>query len=220
MSMTSGATKKSIADVAYTRSGLTPYDLVLHLISGPLWGCPTGKVIDLYNAHISGNHLDVGIGTGYFLDRCRFPVERPRLVLMDSNPDPLEHASRRLARYAPQKLLASVLAPVPFDGERFDSVGLNHVVHCLPGTMREKGSAFGHLRALMNDGGTFFGATVLGQGVAHNKLGALWLSHFNAKGVLDNLRDDRDGLEAALREHFSSASVQVIGRTALFWARA
>jgi hypothetical protein len=141
-------------------------------------------------------------------------------MLMDSNPDPLDLATRRLARYAPLELRASVLQPVPFDGERFASVGLNHVVHCLPGTMREKGRAFGHLRALMKGGATLFGATVLGQGVEHNELGALWLAHFNAKGVLDNDRDDREGLEAALREHFSSVSVRVVGRTALFRARA
>ncbi|UQA57006.1 class I SAM-dependent methyltransferase [Polyangium aurulentum] len=220
MSMNSGVTGQSIADVAYTKYRLMPYDLVLGLISGALWGCPAGRVVDFYDEHVSGNHLDVGVGTGYFLDHCRFPVARPRLVLMDSNLDPLEHASKRLARYEPTKLQANVLRPVSYDGERFDSVGINHVVHCLPGTMHEKGRAFGHLRALMKDGAILFGATVLGRGVKHNELGALWLRRFNAKGVLDNARDDREGLEAALREHFSSASVRVVGRTALFHARA
>jgi len=210
---------KNIADTAYTKQGLTPYDKVLRLISGNLWGCSVDRVIAHYDENISGNHLDVGVGTGYFLDMCRFPVSSPRLVLMDSNPDPLDLSKKRLARYAPTTVEANILRPITFNGELFDSVALNHVVHCLPGSLQEKAKVFGHLRALLKDGGTFFGATVLGKGVKHNFLGAAWLKHFNAKGVLDNHRDDREGLESALREHFSTVSVQVIGRTALFQGR-
>ena len=31
----------------------------------------------LYQASVSGNHLDVGVGTGYFLDHVRFRVDGP-----------------------------------------------------------------------------------------------------------------------------------------------
>jgi len=211
--------RSHIADVAYTRRPLSAYDLVLQIISGSLWGCPAARVVRFYDEHVSGNHLDVGVGTGYFLDHCRFPVHSPRLVLMDSNPDPLELTAQRLRRYAPGKFQGNVLKPIPFGGEKFDSIGINHVVHCLPGTMRQKGAAFQNLKDLMNEGAVIFGATVLGQGVRHNLLGAKWLEHFNRKGVLDNLRDSREELEAMLNEHFTTSSIQVIGRTALFAAR-
>jgi Methyltransferase domain len=219
--MVEGSNKgqQHIADVAYTRDRLSLYDLVLQIISPALWGCSAARVVRFYDEHVSGNHLEVGVGTGYFLDHCRFPVARRRLVVMDSNPDPIEHASRRLRRYAPAPLQANVMKPIPFDGEKFDSIGINHVVHCLPGTMREKGVAFQNLKALMNDGAVLFGATVLGQGVSHNLLGAKWLEHFNQKGVLDNLRDTREDLKAVLGEHFATSSVEVVGRTALFAAR-
>jgi 2-polyprenyl-3-methyl-5-hydroxy-6-metoxy-1,4-benzoquinol methylase len=176
-------------------------------------------VVRLYDEHVSGNHLDVGVGTGYFLDHCRFPVAKGRLVLMDANLDPIEYASKRLRRYAPAGLQANVMKPIPFEGEKFDSIGINHVVHCLPGTMREKGVAFQNLKALMKNGAVLFGATVLGSGVDHNFLGAKWLEYSNQKGVLDNLRDTAADLKAVLEEHFATSSVQVIGRTALFTAR-
>lgn len=207
-----------IADVAYTSRPLTAYDVVLKLISGAFWGCPAARVVEFYDQHVSGNHLDVGVGTGYFLDHCRFPVAKPRLTLMDSNQDPLDFTARRLGRYAPSTLKANIMEPIPFDGPRFDSVGMNHLIHCLPGTMRDKGKAFQNIKALMNEGAVAFGATVLGQGVEHNLPGSLWLAYFNRKGVLDNLRDTRADLTAMLNEHFSRSSVEVIGRTALFAA--
>jgi len=211
--------QRHVADVAYTKRRLNVYDLVLQVISPAFWGCSASRVVRFYDEHVSGNHLEVGVGTGYFLDHCRFPAARGRLVLMDSNPDPIEYASVRLRRYAPEKLQANVMRPIPFDGERFDSIGINHVIHCLPGTMREKGVAFQNLKALMKEGAVLFGATVLGQGVDHNLLGAKWLEHFNQRGVLDNLRDNSADLRDVLREHFATSSVEVVGRTALFAAR-
>lgn len=210
---------KNVSDTVYTKSALKPYDKMLKFFSGNFWGCPVETAIEHYNKNITGNHLDVGVGTGYFLDVCRFPVSNPRLVLMDSNMEPLELAKERLARYSPSIVQANILEPIAYEGEKFDSVALNHVVHCLPGTMEDKGQAFGHLRALLNDNGVFFGATVLGRGVKHNFMGAAWLNYCNKKGVLDNHRDDCEGLEAALSAHFSKVSVQVIGRTALFRGR-
>lgn len=210
-----------IADIAYTSSRLKVYDLVLHAISGPLWGCSVKRNVQLYDEHVSGNHLEVGPGTGYFLDRCRFPIPQPRLVLMDPNRDPLDYCARRLDRYKPAQHQGSVLEPISKSaiGGKVDSIGINHVLHCLPGTMREKGVAFQNLREIMNDGAVVFGATVLGHDVKHNWAGAMWLKRFNAMHVLDNLHDSRADLERVLQEHFSSSSVQVIGRTAIFTAR-
>lgn len=207
-----------VADVAYTSRALTPYDVVLKIISGTFWGCTAARVVEFYNQHVSGNHLDIGIGTGYFLDHCRFPTAKPRLTLMDSNQDPLDVAGARLGRYAPSTLRANIMEPIPFEGPKYDSVGMNHLIHCLPGKMQDKGRALQNVKALMNDGAVVFGATVLGKGVEHNLGGWIWLMHFNRKGVLDNIHDSHADLKAMLDEHFSRSSVDVVGRTALFAA--
>jgi len=212
---------KHIADVAYTRPKLQIYDLVLQGISGPLWGCPVKRNLQHYDENVTKNHLEVGVGTGFFIDKCRFPTAQPRLVLMDPNPDPLNHCAVRLSRYKPTLHVGDVLKSILPEslGGRFDSVGINHVIHCLPGTMEEKGVAFRNLRELLNEGGVVFGATVLGQGVKHNWLGTKWLKRFNDRHVLDNWRDNSEDLKRVLGNIFSSSSVVVVGRTALFQAR-
>ena len=70
----------------YTPKLLSIYDLlVLGLSNRFIWKCPTPRQLAHYDRHVSANHLDVGVGTGYFLDRCLFPVTAPRVALMDIN---------------------------------------------------------------------------------------------------------------------------------------
>ena len=71
-----------------------------------------------YDHHISPNHLDVGVGTGYFLDHCRFETPSPRMGLIDPNSPSLDAAGRRLARYAPEIHQADILEPIPVDQPR------------------------------------------------------------------------------------------------------
>jgi Methyltransferase domain len=93
--------------------------------------------------------LDVGVGTGYFLDHCRFPSHTPRVALMDLNRNSLDFASRRLTRYKPETYIRNVLEPVSIDAAKFDSVGINYLLHCLPGTIESKWAALDHLKTLI-----------------------------------------------------------------------
>src|SRR3546814_8049359 len=106
--------------------------MVLGFTNRLLWGCPTAELVALYDANVSANHLDAGVATGYFLDRCRFPSPSPRLCLLDLNALCLATAAARVARYRPQTLQASVLAPVEAPAEPFDSLGITYLLHCLP----------------------------------------------------------------------------------------
>ena len=65
----------------YTRRALAVYDpAILWYFSRLAWRCPARMVLAHYDRHVSANHLDVGVGTGYFLDRCTFPSITPRLT--------------------------------------------------------------------------------------------------------------------------------------------
>ena len=109
----------------YTRRSLAIYDLaILGFFSRVAWRCPARRIQEHYDAHVSGNHLDVGVGTGYFLDHARFPVPQPRIALMDLNESCLEVAAHTLTRLRPELYRANVLEPIPFDPQRFDSVGV------------------------------------------------------------------------------------------------
>jgi len=204
---------------AYSKPLLAVYNPIVRFNYRFLWGCHPRHVLELYNEHVSANHLDVGVATGIILDYCRFPIPKPRLGLMDLNPNSLEAASKRLVRYAPESYLRNVLEPIKIDAEPFDSVGLANLLHCLPGTMKTKGVVFEHLRDLLNPGGTIFGCTVLYRGVKRNPLATLMAQIINASRVMTNKEDDVEGLQQNLDRYFSEGSVKVIGCVALFWAR-
>lgn len=205
----------------YTSRFLRIYDpVVLGWFSNTAWRCPAAVLRGHYDTHVSANHLDVGVGTGYFLDRCRFPVPRPRLALMDINSTCLAAASRRVRRFQPETHTANVLEPVPAQLGRdiagFDSIGMTYLLHCLPGSLSEKSVVFENLLALANPGATVFGATLLHDGVTRNWYARRVMSFNNRRGIFSNAGDDLVGLESVLSEHLDEPSVRVMGCVAVF----
>jgi ubiquinone/menaquinone biosynthesis C-methylase UbiE len=205
---------------AYSSSFLKFYDLlVLGFNNHFAWRCPTTVLVEHYNAHVSADHLDVGVGTGYFLDRCRFPRSDPRLVLMDLNSNSLSAASRRVARYRPETVLRNVLEPIDMEGEPFSSIGLNLLLHCVPGSLKEKAIAFDRLRVHLRPGGVIFGATVLSVGVERNRLARATMRLYTAKGIFHNDQDSLADLQAVLEERFVDVRTRVVGCVGVFSAR-
>lgn len=204
----------------YGRWFLPFYDAIVYGFNQPvLWRCPESRLIALYDENVSGRHLDIGVATGRLLDECRFPVSAPELTLMDLNPNSLRAASRRLRRYRPRAHRANVLEPWGLPPASFDSIAMTHLLHCVPGTFADKGVAFAHARQALAPGGVLFGVTILGRGIAVSRLARLEIAANNRLGVLSNRDDDAAGLESALREHFSTCEVEVVGAVALFTAR-
>ncbi len=202
----------------YTRGMLSVYDLwVLKLSNRLAWRCPSRRLVEHYDEHVSSWHLDLGVGTGYFLDKCRFPSNSPTIALLDLNPNSLEAAARRIARYRPTLFLRDVLQPLDLGDNRFDSAGLNYLLHCLPGAMPSKAKAvFGNLRPFLNDGAVVFGATILAKGIPNNRLARTLLAAYNRQKTMPNADDDLAGLEAALNDRFHSYSTHVVGSVAFF----
>jgi hypothetical protein len=217
--MTASPEDIEAGQAVYTPRVLRLYDLlVLGLSNRFIWKCPTPRLLAFYDAHVTGNHLDVGVGTGYFLDRCHFPAASPRVALMDLNENALRFAANRIARAAPKTFRRNVLEPIVFDAEPFDSIGVNYLLHCLPGAIEEKAIVFDHLRPLMRDGAILFGSTLLQGGVARSAAARRLMAFYNAKGVFSNARDDLDGLRSALEARFRDVSIEVVGCAALFSA--
>jgi len=139
----------------YSKPVLALYDVtVLGFSNTFIWKCPTRLIVEHYNGHVSNRHLDVGVGTGYFLDHCTFPTAAPSLTLMDLNPNSLVAAARRVRRYQPTTVLADVTAPLRAPTAPFDSIGIGYLLHCLPGPMRHKATAIGHLAVCRREAGS------------------------------------------------------------------
>lgn len=204
----------------YSPGVLRTYDwIVLGFSNRLLWRCPTAALRRLYDRNVSDRHLDVGVGTGYFLDKTGWPVAKPAITLLDLNPNCLATASRRISRYSPQTVLANILAPLPAL-EPFRSVGLCYLLHCLPGAMPEKAVAFDYLAPLLVPGARVFGATIVQGGVRRSRAAQALMNIYNKKGIFSNAADTVEDLDAALRKRFRNVKVDVTGTVALFEARA
>jgi len=205
----------------YTPMRLKAYDVFVYRFNMPvLWRCPKRRLGGLYDEHVSGRHLDIGVATGALLDRCRFPVETPALTLMDLNPHSLEFAAERLRRYEPRTHQANVLEDWGLPPASFDSIGMMNLLHCLPGTIESKAVAFDQARSALAPGGTLFGSTVLGKGVRHTRRSSWMMRTANREGSFCNTDDSLEALDASLGERFPWHQVEVEGTMALFVAHA
>ncbi|MDF2998744.1 MAG: Methyltransferase type 12 [Xanthobacteraceae bacterium] len=204
----------------YSPLTLALYDLVVLTLSNPLvWRCPTGRILELYDQYAAASHLDVGVGTGWYLDRCRFQDDAPRIGLLDLNPSSLAAASRRIARYRPEQYRADVLKPSAIEAPPFSSIALTYLLHCLPGHIDEKAVVFDNLAPLLAPGGVMFGATLLSRGVERSAAARALMRTYNRNGVFSNAADSAAALEAALEARFNSVDIEIVGCAALFVAR-
>jgi SAM-dependent methyltransferase len=208
----------------YNRFFLALYDVgVLGLSCRLVWRCPKARMLANYRRNVGARHLEMGAGTAYFPDNCDFPVPGPELTLVDLNPTVLRFSAARIARYRPTTVRADVLQPLPFDDTRlpaggYDSVGMNFLLHCVPGTWPEKGVAFASAAAALRPGGRLFGSTILAAGERANTSARTLKRIYNARGIFHNTGDDLAGLRAQLDAHFAHARVSVRGCVALFEA--
>jgi hypothetical protein len=206
------------AHAVYTPFTLAIYDVLVHGFSNRFaWRCPTRRLVELYRENLSSAHLEAGVGTGLLLDRAATPKLK-RLVLLDANRHCLDRAGLRLARFKPELHQVNLVTPLSLATAPVASVGLTYVLHCLPGRMDEKLSAIDHLRPLMRDGATLFGATILGRGIAPNRAASALLDFYNAKGVFNNRADDLASLSDGLRQRFADVAIAQEGCVAVFRA--
>ena len=143
-----------------------------------------------------------------------------RVALLDLNTHCLARTARRIARYHPEIYRADVLQPIVLDVRRFDSIALNYVVHCLPASWPDKGVVFEHLKALLNPGGTLFGATLVQDDGSQSAASAGLMRWFNVWGTLHNQADTRNRLVEGLEQHLNDVRVEQVGCVALFSGRA
>ncbi|MDF2374941.1 MAG: class I SAM-dependent methyltransferase [Verrucomicrobiales bacterium] len=206
--------------MSYTRRSLTFYDWwVLGISNRWIWKCPTEEIVKLYQEHISDNHLEVGVGTGYFLEKV-LPVGKPRVALLDINRDCLEVAGARISEYRPEIYQENVLEPFPLPGAGYDSIAINYLLHCLPGNLEIKaGKVMDHLAPYLHDQGTLFGSTILGANIKRPLAASLLMKLYNKKGVFSNSQDSLGAVMGALSTRFKAFNVEVHGCVVLFWGK-
>ncbi len=202
----------------YSKNVLSIYDLwVLGFSNHFLWKCPTRLIAKQFHHLASTNHLDVGVGTGYYLKRYLSNINR-RLALLDLNENSLQAAGKAVRHFKPELYQGDIFQTLGLNGKKFDSISINYLLHCLPGDMSDKSLVFSNLKAVLNDGGVLFGSTILGKGITANYCAQKLMNLYNRKGIFSNQDDDLASLEVALNTHFSEVKIEVVGCVAIFSA--
>lgn len=204
-----------------------------------VWRCPTSSVLlPFFRQNFTSNHLDVGVATGYFPSAALLKNQRASescsLTLMDLNPHSLVAARSRILRDHPRSNVAvetvqhdalSLPAPAALRRQRFTSVSMFNLLHCIPAPCGEKTRAFELAAQCLRDGGVLAGCTVLpieqaGVEWWRVPLAGMHLRNYN-KGnkVFSNSGDRREVLEEGLRKWFDEVEVRVVGCVLLFRAR-
>ncbi len=210
-------------DPAYKgQSGYNPFMLaiydpwVLGFMSRAVWHLPIAPVIERYRANLRHRHLDVGPGTGYFIEKAAPPTDI-EITLLDPNPHVLRRTRKRLARFRPVTVQADVMKPLPVAGP-FDSAALSFVLHCLREPDENKAIAVRNIADVLTPDGVLFGGTIVGTGEEHSKPARAFLRAANKEGGFDNLGDTVAGTQQMLSASFSEVQVEKVGSAAMFVA--
>ena len=183
-----------------------------------IWRCPKKHILEHCQKNISNNHLDIGVGTGYYLKKCNFPPS-PDLSLLDINPHNLYAANHKVKSLNPTRYQADIFKPQTFLNNRFDSVSMINLLHCLPGDMRSKTKAIKHAVDMLKSNGILFGTTIISDSTYHTNLSMMISKLYNEKGVFSNEFDSLRALKHALSRYLDNMEVEVKGCVALFKGR-
>ena len=201
----------------YSQRSLPFYDLIVHGISNRwFWNCPTARLQHWFDHHVSKNHLDVGVGTGYFLDRSTRQDAWQRIGLLDANRACLDTAAQRIARHQPEVFEVDLSEPFHDRMAPFESVSLMYVLHCLPGDPDFRRRVLQHCTDALVSGGCLFGATILGKPQPKGFLGKRLMAAYNRKGVFGNADDTIESLREILSGHLEEVVIEQVGSVAMF----
>jgi len=193
---------------------------VLGLSNRFVWECPTKIVLlPFYKEHLGLKHLDVGVGTGFYIARAGL-TRSHQVSLLDLNENSVRAAAAQVKQAKVRTFMRAVMQPSsePVD-TGYDSISLFYLLHCLPGTMDDKETAIANLKRYLSKDGVLYGATILGDEAAHNPIGRMLLKLYNDKGVFHNMADTFDDLQRMMKRQFQNVQIRRHNKVALFVAR-
>ena len=98
----------------------------------------------------------------------------------------------------------------------FNSVSANYLLHCLPGSMKDKHVVIKNISGLLHPKGVFFGSTILGGNDSNNFFAKKLMKIYNKKKIFSNEKDTLEDLASILDLYFAHVEIQVEGCVAIF----
>lgn len=181
-----------------------------------VWKCSKNNIINNYCANVENKHLEIGPGSGFFLKKENIGVNLDQLTLVDVNSTILKFSKKNLeSEHSNVNSLVYDLFryEIPTNIE-FDSVGINYVLHCIPGNLQTK------LDSLISNLGdnkyNLFGASVICDPLHMNPIAEYELMFLNAFGIFNNNNDTYEELNEYLNNKNYNFSLKKQGYVAIF----
>ncbi len=203
----------------YPKLLLPAYDQVaLKWFGKFIWRCEAGHYVELYNNNVTCNHAEIGVGTGYCLDKSQLDPSQSRIALIDLQENCLHYASSRLARFKPETYKRNAYFPIDIGTQHFDSIAICGLLHCLPGEMQDKATVFDAIQSLVKPNTKVYGYTLVNKGVRNTWRSFMMFKLLRWLKILNNENDSPSSLLQELKKRFHHCEVKVIGCLAFFIA--
>ena len=199
-----------------------------------VWKCSSQHIVNNYRKNVTSRHLEIGPGTGHFLTRQQLASSShiiDYLTLIDINPDILEYSKTILDKeYTTTPIqtinhnIFSNTIPTKYRNSlEFNSVGINYVLHCIPGKLENKlDTLLNNLisskasRSTDKSSFTLFGSTVICDPLHMNTLAEYELMLLNGIGIFHNDNDTFDELSSYLNSNNIPHNLTKKGYVAIF----
>jgi len=207
------------AAALYSKLLLSVYDLYVYKFAAPIaFRCPVENMEALYRKYCAKQHLEIGVGTGHFLQKAHEWRLLQDITLLDLNPNCLQITAEKLTGLTVSCHEANILKPLNLGNKRFGSVGLNFVLHCVPGSFKEKGVVFKSLKPYLLPEAVVFGSTAIYKSQQKNLLAPVVMNAYNALGIFNNKQDEKQDLIDGLSAEFKYVNIEQIGNILFFVA--
>lgn len=135
---------------------------------------------------------------------------------MDINPNSLSHTQEVLSHLHTDIMIRDIFESAPSMSEKFDSISMNYLLHCLPGSMEDKSVAIKNAANMLKEDGILFGATIISDENRQTYLSRALMRFYTSKGIFGNNEDRVSKLHNELDRYLKEVSIEVVGCVALF----
>lgn len=197
----------------YSKLVLKLYNfIVLFFNNSFLWKCKTSQLLQLYKDNVSSNHLDIGVGSGYYLKNVKDRLSK--VALMDLNPNCLEYVKNVLKDKEVSTYQLDILKDIAEEFySKYDSISCNYLIHCLPDN-GNKEKVFENIAKMLSKDGVAFGSTIIND--YSSRLAIKVANKFNAKGIFDNKNDTYESIEKYIKNNFVEYTTKQIGSVCVY----
>lgn len=203
--------------LTYNPFTLSLYDGFVHKFSNKFaWLIESDRLREFFVQYLSENHLDIGVGTGYFWQGV--DNSDRSICLLDINPASLAYTSSQLGSALTVRTIQhNIFQVFPSDCHNaFASISAFYLLHCLPSSQQE--TALQHIASCLSERGVFYGTSIAGSEHTPTKVNRVLLPLYNHLAIFDNLTDNVSNIKASLTKYFHKVEVWQEGNIIFFVA--